>query len=152
MAFNTRKLIVFKVIAPLRLAEVPNAVEQAVIKLLEVGLCQTVIEKMLEIDISLVVAELSQKGLLYPDGRFRKTPERAIYKQGYIFSNAKEKKFFDVWVYDYEEIEYLDIGEACLDKTELPEHYVCEKFETKYKPIKGQQAQKFSEIKWGEKS
>ena len=149
MASGTRKLIVFQVIAPLRMGQRLNPVEQAVFKLLEAGYCQAVIEKMLEINVPYVVKDLSHKGMLYPDAMFRKSEERQVYKQGYIFSKTGEKKFYDAWLNEYEEIKHLDIGESCLAKTELPVHYVLEKFETSYTPAKGVRAQKFSEIGWG---
>ena len=150
MAYNARKLIVFHVFAPIRKEQQLDPVEQVVIKLLKAGYCQTVIEKMLEINVSYVVKELSYKGLLYSDAMFRKGAEIKTYKQGYIFSRVSEKKFFDAWLHDYEEIQYLNIGEACLSKAELPVHHVIDRFEIKYKPVKGERAQKFTEIGWGE--
>ena len=149
MANNSRKLIVFQVIAPLRKEQLLNPVEQAVIKLLKTGYCQTVIEKILEVNVSCVIKELSYKGMIYLDAMFRKSPEKETYKQGYIFSKVGEKKFFDAWLHDYEDIQYLDIGNASLTIADLPVHYVFEKFETKYMPAKGNRAQKFTEIGWG---
>ena len=142
------KLIVFHVIAPLRVKQQLDPVEQAVFKLLKAGYCQTVIEKTLEVNVSYVIKELSHKGLLYPDAMLRQSAEKETYKQGYIFSRVGEKSFFDVWLHDYEEIRYVDIGEACLTKADLPVHYVLNKFETKYKPEKSNRAQKFTEIGW----
>ena len=104
---------------------------------------------MLEINVPYVIKELSHRGVLYPDAMFRKGEEREIYKQGYIFSNAGGKKFYDAWLHEFEGIEYLDIGRACLAKTELPVHYVLEKFETNHTPANGERAQKFTEIGWG---
>ena len=149
MANSTRKLIVFQVIAPLHKEQQLNTVEQMVIKLLQAGYCQTVIEKMLAINVSYVIKELSYKGILYLDAMFKKSAKRETYTQGYIFSRAGEKKFFDAWLDDYEEIRYLDIGEAYLSKTELPIYYVLDKFETKFTPAKGERAQKFTKIGWG---
>ena len=148
MANSARKLTVFQVITPLRIGQQLNPVERAVLKLLEAGYSLAVIEKMLEINVSYVIKDLSHKGMLYPDAMFRKGVERETYKQGYIFSNASEKKFYDAWLNDYEEIKCLDIGKASLTKTELPVHYVIEKFKTNYTPVKGVRAQKFTEIGW----
>ena len=152
MAGSVRKLIVFQVIAPLQKEQRLNPVEQAVIELLKVGYSPAVIEKILEINVNYVIKDLSHRGVMYPDATFRKDVEREVYKQGYIFSNATEKKFFDAWLYNSEGIKYLDIGKAYLAKTELPIHYVIEKFEISHTPAKGERAQKFTEIGWGRMS
>ena len=145
---SSRKLIVFRVIAPLRIVQRLNPIEQAVMGLLEAGYSLAVIEKILEINVNHAIKDISYKGMMYPDGMFRKREERAIYKQGYIFKSASGKKFHDAWLYDSEGIEYLDIGKACLAKTELPVHHVIKSFEISHTPVKGERAQKFTEMGW----
>lgn len=149
MAAKFHKLIVVKIVTPIRHENFLDPVEQAVTQLLNVGYTQQVIENILEINVPYVIKELSHKGLLYPDGMFRKTAIREVYRQGYIIAKIGEKRFFDAWLEEYEELHHMDIGEACLTKTELPLHYVLEKFETEHRPVKGKRATKFTEVGMG---
>lgn len=149
MASKSLKLIVVNVIAPIRHEHVLDPVELAVTQLIKTGYTQQVIEYMLEINVPYVVKELSHKGVLYPDGMLRKPEKKVVYRQGCIIARIGEKKFFDAWLDNHEELHQMDIGEACLTKTELPFHYVLEKFETEHKRVKGERVRKFTEIGMG---
>ena len=149
MAAKAHRLIIVKVIAPIRHGSFLDPVEQTVTQLLKAGYTQQVIEDMFEINVPYVIKELAHQGLLYPDGMLRKTDKRVVYRQGYIIARIGEKKFFDAWLDNHEELHQMDIGEACLTKTELPFHYVLEKFETEHKRVKGERVRKFTEIGMG---